>query len=221
MTKHDALKKNYRKTFELSVIISVVTVFGLLHAWPKMLYKPILGDLKEVSITVVNEIPQTFQYRKPIPPRHPTIPLPVVGLAFPENEFIEQLDFDLTGVAPPPEPNTSIYEEFIYIPHEIPPYPQKGYAYLNRLVEYPEFALKRHIQGRVVLGILIDEAGKAEKITIIQESGRDVGFEIAAVRAARKIEWFPAKQRGKPVKVWVALPVKFEVQEESFLGWAN
>lgn len=220
MTRHNITKENYKKAFEICVIISMVMVFGLLHAWPKMGYKPVLGDLKEVTITVVNEIPKTFQFRKPIPPSHPTVPIPVEGQAFPENEILEALDFDLSGVAPH-APKTSIYDEFIYIPHEVPPYPKRGYAFLNRLVEYPAFALRQNIQGRVVLGILVGETGLPEKITIIQDSGKDLGFEIAAVRAAQKIEWFPAKQRGMAVKVWVALPVKFEVQKESFLGWAR
>ncbi len=221
MTKNYVTKANYKKTFELCVIISMVMVFGMLHAWPKMDHKPVLGDLKEVTITVVAEVPQTFQFRKPIPPSHPIVPIPVEGQAYPENEILETFDYDLSGVAPPPAPKTSIYDEFIYIPHEVPPYPKKGYAFLNQLVEYPEVAIKQNIQGRVVLGILVNEIGLPEKITIIQESGREVGFEVAAVRAAQKIEWFPAKQRGMAVKVWVALPVRFEFEKESFLGWAQ
>jgi TonB family protein len=218
MTKHEMTKANYKKTFELCVITAVVMVFGLLHAFPGKTSRPVLGDLKKIELTIIEDIPQTFQHRKPIPPRQPAVPLPVVGQEFPENQILEAFEFDLSGVTPPPALKTSTYDEFVYIPHEIPPYPKKGYDFLNQLVEYPPFALKKNIEGRVILGILVDENGQPEKVTIIEPSGRDAGFETAALRAAQKIEWFPAKQRGKAVKVWVALPVKFEVVKENLFG---
>jgi TonB family protein len=74
--------------------------------------------------------------------------------------------------------------------------------------KYPHALRVKGIQGRVVLDIIIDEAGKAEKISI--ESMTHKGFAESAIAAGKKYEFSPGYYQGEPVKVRVKLPIIYE-----------
>ena len=72
--------------------------------------------------------------------------------------------------------------------------------------QYPEEALKKKIQGRVILTLKIDKKGilsieKAEGDPILEKAAREVfeGFPQLA----------PAEQRGKPVVTFYQYPISF------------
>ena len=72
--------------------------------------------------------------------------------------------------------------------------------------QYPEEALKKKIQGRVILTLKIDKKGilsieKAEGDPILEKAAREVfeGFPQLA----------PAEQRGKPVVIFYQYPISF------------
>ena len=72
--------------------------------------------------------------------------------------------------------------------------------------QYPEEALKKKIQGRVILTLKIDKKGilsieKAEGDPILEKAAREVfeGFPQLA----------PAEQRGKPVVTFYQYPMSF------------
>ena len=72
--------------------------------------------------------------------------------------------------------------------------------------QYPEEALKKKIQGRVIITLKIDKKGilsieKAEGDPILEKAAREVfeGFPQLA----------PAEQRGKPVVTFYQYPISF------------
>lgn len=72
--------------------------------------------------------------------------------------------------------------------------------------QYPEEALKKKIQGRVILTLKIDKKGilsieKAEGDPILEKAARELfeGFPQLA----------PAEQRGKPVVTFYQYPISF------------
>ena len=72
--------------------------------------------------------------------------------------------------------------------------------------QYPEEALKKKIQGRVILTLKIDKKGilsieKAEGDPILEKAAREVfeGFPQLA----------PAEQRGKPIVTFYQYPISF------------
>ena len=72
--------------------------------------------------------------------------------------------------------------------------------------QYPEEALKKKIQGRVILTLKIDKKGilsieKAEVDPILEKAAREVfeGFPQLA----------PAEQRGKPIVTFYQYPISF------------
>ena len=73
---------------------------------------------------------------------------------------------------------------------------------------YPEVARKAGIEGHVTVFVLVGKNGKVEAV------GKVVGPEVfheAAKAAAAGWEFSPAIQNDKPVRVWVSLPFKFQL----------
>ena len=78
--------------------------------------------------------------------------------------------------------------------------------WVTKNFQYPEEALKKKIQGRVILTLKIDKKGilsieKAEGDPILEKAAREVfeGFPQLA----------PAEQRGKPVVTFYQYPISF------------
>ena len=75
--------------------------------------------------------------------------------------------------------------------------------------EYPKVASKLGIEGSVWLRVLIDERGKVRAARVLEDSGSKIGFEEAALAAARKSVWKPAAKDGSNVAMWVKYEVAF------------
>ncbi len=78
--------------------------------------------------------------------------------------------------------------------------------WVTKNFQYPEEALKKKIQGRVILTLKIDKKGilsieKAEGDPILEKAARELfeGFPQLA----------PAEQRGKPVVTFYQYPISF------------
>ena len=78
--------------------------------------------------------------------------------------------------------------------------------WVTKNLQYPEEALKKKIQGRVILTLKIDKKGilsieKAEGDPILEKAAREVfeGFPQLA----------PAEQRGKPIVTLYQYPISF------------
>jgi len=65
-----------------------------------------------------------------------------------------------------------------------------------------------------VVKVLIDKNGNVADTEVIKSLGRDNGCDEAAINALKAVKWQPAKQKGKPVKVWVSIPVVFKLAKE-------
>ncbi|RMF69444.1 MAG: energy transducer TonB [Calditrichaeota bacterium] len=208
------LKLNYRKTLELALIVSLLLHFGLFHAFPAINVTP-----KQVKPGIiqfnVEDIPMTQQFKRPPPPPRPAVPIPTESEEVPEDVTIEstELNLDLRRLPPPPPPGEGqdIEAGYVFVPYDEAPYPIGGYEAIKKRLRYPEIARKAGIEGRVVVGVLIDEHGNPRKTQILKDSGSRVGFEEAAEAAVMSVKWKPAKQRDRPVKVWVSIPINFKL----------
>ena len=71
-------------------------------------------------------------------------------------------------------------------------------SWVLEYIDYPEEALKKKIQGRVILTLKIDKKG----ILSIEKAAREVfeGFPQLA----------PAEQRGKPIATFYQYPISFK-----------
>ena len=78
---------------------------------------------------------------------------------------------------------------------------------------YPESARRAGLEGRVFVAVLISEAGKAIKAQILSREPADKKvFDKAAVDAVMKSTYHPGVQNGRPVKVWLRIPIRFTLR---------
>jgi len=73
---------------------------------------------------------------------------------------------------------------------------------------YPEAARKRGIQGTVMVQALVGRDGLVHDTRVVASIP---GLDEAAVAAVVQRRFEPARAKGKPIAVWVAIPVKFSL----------
>jgi periplasmic protein TonB len=77
---------------------------------------------------------------------------------------------------------------------------------------YPAAARRMGREGKVVLRLFIDEAGKLQNVEVVESNGFE--FTRSAVEAVKKSTYRPALQNGHPVPSRAVLPVLFILKEE-------
>lgn len=118
---------------------------------------------------------------------------------------------------PPPEDAYDVHkeqgsEELLYIVEEMPWFQGKGIQEFNRFVKtnvkYPQQALESRISGRVYVQFTVDEGGQLTNASILKGCHPLLDNEVLRV-INNSPPWQPGKQRGKPVKVTMVMPVTF------------
>ena len=90
------------------------------------------------------------------------------------------------------------------------PEPIGGITEIQKKIIYPEIAKRAGVEGKVYVLAFVDESGTVTDVKLIKGIG--AGCDEAAMDAVRKTKFKPGKQRGKPVKVQVSIPVVFKLQ---------
>jgi TonB family protein len=109
-----------------------------------------------------------------------------------------------------PVDTTIPVEEKISKPDEFVAIQQMPTESYHHSPDYPEKAKSWGESAVVWVQALVDKDGKVENAVILQSSGRNLGFDEAALEAAYKNEYRPAIQGGEPVPVWVSYKVEFK-----------
>lgn len=91
----------------------------------------------------------------------------------------------------------------------IPPRPVAGMA-TNRAPAYPETALRRGEQGRVMLRVSVSTDGRPLEVEVAQTSGYP-SLDAAALSAVRQWRFVPAMQAGTAVAAMAEVPVRFRI----------
>lgn len=127
--------------------------------------------------------------------------------------------------------NTEIENSFISIIEEMPRFPgcediedrrersncsqQKMLKYIYNEIRYPAIARESAIEGTVVVRFYIDKQGNIKEPEILRDIGPGFGEEALRIVETMKDlpeKWVPGKQRGKNVKVYFNLPIKFRLE---------
>lgn len=90
---------------------------------------------------------------------------------------------------------------------------QPGYdkKSLAERLKYPEVAVRDGIEGEVIVRALVDKKGRVEDAKVDQSPNQVLND--AALEAVRKTTFTPAMQQGKPVSVWIQIPVQFSLRD--------
>ncbi len=79
---------------------------------------------------------------------------------------------------------------------------------------YPRSARRRRQEGQVLVAVLVDETGAVLQALIQRCEPRGLGFEEAALTAARAAQFAPAQRDGVAGKMWTDLPFEFSLGKE-------
>lgn len=83
--------------------------------------------------------------------------------------------------------------------------------FLHRIVpQYPPAARMRREEGRVMLKLTIDEKGTLMKVEVVESTGAD--FADAAVDAAKRSRFTPARKNNAPILSVALLPIRFTLR---------
>jgi len=196
-------KQGYRRYLRNALFGAIFIHFLLFYFTPPFEFKPYV--LRE-TVTEVVELPQSFE----IPPPPKEIAQPAVPIEAAEGEEVDEeaeiapTSFkDLNDIPPPPPPPSEQAQEFYAF--DEPPVLIKFVA-----PKYPDLARTAGIEGTVLLRVVVGEDGKVISVSVIQ-SDVTPAMEKAAIQAARKFLFKPAKQRTVPVRAAVAVPITFKL----------
>lgn len=180
-----------------------------------------LGTL-EVAEEEVMEIPPTEQ--KPPPP--PKLVQPEI-VEIPDDEEVEDIDVDLnvevneqTVVTAPvvvPKKAVEVEEETVeevFTVVENNAEPEGGmeafYKYLGKTLKYPSQARRMGVEGKVYVQFVVEKDGALTDIKIVKGIGAGCDEEAErVVKEAKK--WKPGKQRGRPVRQRMVIPIIFKL----------
>ncbi|MGQ9798959.1 MAG: energy transducer TonB [Ignavibacterium sp.] len=214
-TKEADLMAKYKRVFEISLIAALVLMIVAFKFFPDFGGKEVKVEGPQELFTV-EDIQQTKQENRPPPPPKPPIPIEA-----PSEEVLEDIEIGETEIdinanveAPPPpkEDKKIIVEEEpqYFVAVEEMPEPIGGIQAIQQKIVYPEIAKRAGVEGKVYVLAFVDENGDVRDAKIMKGIG--AGCDEAALEAVKKTKFKPGKQRGKPVKVQVSIPVVFKLQ---------
>lgn len=102
--------------------------------------------------------------------------------------------------------------ETYFVAVEEMPEPVGGLKFIQEKIRYPEIAKRAGIEGKVYVLAFIDENGEVTSAKIIKGIG--AGCDEAALDAVKQTKFIPGKQKGKPVKVQVSIPIVFKLESK-------
>ena len=115
-----------------------------------------------------------------------------------------------------PEPPKHVVEEtkIFTVVEQMPMYPGGDGAlmgYLRDNIHYPTVAAENGVQGRVVVGFVVERDGSITEVKILR--GVDPSLDREAMRVVKNMpKWTPGKQNGSAVRVKYQVPVSFRLQ---------
>ena len=197
------LKLKYPIVIRITGLIGVGLVIMNFLIFPRFQNTLEFEDVDRVIIENI-DIPQTQQIDNTPPPVRPSIPVPSDDEDIADDLTLDELDFDDFNLdAPPPPPSGP---KVIFIPYDDPPV-----AITPIKPIYPEIAQEAGIEGVVIVQAFIDAKGRVKE-TLILKGVPNTGLDEAAMEAIRKTRFRPAKQRERPVGVWISIPVNFKLK---------
>ncbi len=203
----------------LGLVISIGIVLTA-FAWPT--YDE--GDLMNLGQVQDNfedlmEVPPTEQP----PPPPPVIQQPEI-IEVPDEEEIEEeievnLDVEINEETVIEEiimddaPEEEEADEIFTIVEEQPT-PDGGmgafYQFVRKNLKYPSQARRMGIEGKVFVQFVVDKDGTITEVAAIKGIG--AGCDEEAIRVLKNHpKWKPGKQRGRPVKVRMVIPITFKL----------
>lgn len=202
--------KDYADTFyDKAVSLAILFILFAFIVSPKMEMKPYE---RKITISEAVDIPPEIK-EKIKPPEE--VAKPVVEIVI-EDDLESEDDEDIEVVDTIDKTTLDPYEEIVSNvlgqTSKFAIYEDAPIAIKKIRAEYPEFAKKSGIEGKVWLEVEVFADGSVGAIEVKQSlmSGPN-GLDRAAIKAVEQWEFSPATSGGKPVACWVTFPVSFSL----------
>lgn len=180
-----------------------------------------LGNDELLAFEEVQDIPHTVQ--PPPPPPEIKQPPKIIEVAdevileeveiaidveATEDMAVEEVEYEMAPV------EEEVAEEIFYIA-ETPPRPKDGlkafYQFIGENLRYPQRARTANIKGKVFIQFVVDKEGNLTNFKVLKGIG--YGCDEEAIRVLKTApRWDAGKQRGVPVKVYMSIPIVFELK---------
>lgn len=199
VTANDLFKAQYNRTMRWALLVSVVFTIIFFLVTPTYHPNPYKLRTKELEV-------QEIQEAVDVPPPPQDIPKPPQKVeAAPDDEVDDDTEIADTLMDTDEMLDMSMGDiggggDFVASQDK----PMlKSYA----SPDYPEMARVSLLEGTVIVKVQVGTDGTVIQAVVIQ-SVHPI-LDAAAVDAARRCKFKPGKQRGIPVKAWMAIPYVF------------
>ena len=105
-------------------------------------------------------------------------------------------------------------EEVFMVAEQMPEFPggmKEMLKFLQDNVKYPESAMKKNVQGRVIVQFVVEKDGTPTEFKVLRSVDPDLDAEALRVMKAMP-KWKPGMQKGQVVRVKFTVPVSFKLQ---------
>lgn len=228
LKKEDPLKKKY-SFVDINGYAKLFANVGLVVALGFVIWAFEFKTFDDGSLVDLGQIDDNFEDLMEIPPTEqpppppPKIQLPQI-IEVPDEEEIEEeieveLDVEITeetvieDIVFEEAPEEEVADEIFTIVED-QPQPQGGmqafYKFVGKQMKYPNQARRMGIEGKVFVQFVVDKDGTITDVQAVKGIG--AGCDEEAVRVIKSSpKWKPGKQRGRPVKVRMILPITFKL----------
>lgn len=167
---------------------------------------------------IVKLLPEPLPAKPALPP--PPIPLPQLRkpeIVIPDPPRFEVLAsvqlVEKPAPAPPPAPiKVPVASAPAASAEPVVEPPRFNLAYLNNPApSYPVFAKRSREQGKVLLRVQVDAAGRVAGIEVHESSGHE-RLDKAALAAVRQWRFVPARQGDRAVSGVAIVPITFQLE---------
>jgi len=198
-TANALFKKKYTKYLEVAMAGAVVIHAAIFYFSPPYVPRPY--TLRERKMEVV-DLPENIEI--PPPPEEierPQLPQEAeISEDVSEEETIAPTEFN--PFEPPVIPTQPDMPD-IFLAYDSPPQVIRSVS-----PEYPELASEAEAEGAVQVEVTIDETGRVIFARVVASDTIE-SLNLAALEAAKKFLFKPAKQRDVPVKCRIVIPFRF------------
>jgi len=213
-----------KKSFLFFSIGLVITLLLAIMAFSYRVYDDLtVVDLsnKDAAEEEILEVPPTEQ----LPPPPPKIQQPQIIEVPDEKKIEEEIEINMDTevqedtkveeikIQPVVEEEKEDVNQIFLVVEETAA-PQGGmpafYEYVAKKMKYPAQARRMGIEGKVFVEFVIERDGSITDVKAIKGIG--AGCDEEAVRVVESApKWKPGKQRGKPVRQRMVLPISFKL----------
>jgi len=85
--------------------------------------------------------------------------------------------------------------------------------YLSENIKYPQTAIEKNIQGKVIVKFVVNEDGHISNAEVIRGVSKELDAEALRVVSAMP-DWNPGIQDGKKVSVYFTQPISFKLDDD-------